>query len=152
MDWSTNSQGKVMLRGDNATTPGLLLLEGKVWERFLEQVRAGAYDLPGDPEHDGETHAGWRPEQAEVGADQRDTAAPTIPAPAQLWYGDPEKDPNAYIAITFEPGAVLIRDGSDPTGAPVQISNEQWRSFIRQAQEDQDYGKDGHQRQPKSRR
>jgi len=61
----------------------------------------------------------------------RDPAvAAGVAQPMQIWYDDPAKHPNAYIAVTFEtPGEVLVRDGNDPTGKALHFTTEQWASY-----------------------
>lgn len=55
---------------------------------------------------------------------------PGVPQPLQVWYGDPAKHPNAYLAVTFEtPGEVIVRDGNDPTGKALHFTAEQWASY-----------------------
>lgn len=61
------------------------------------------------------------------GADPGTTAG--TPAPLQIWYADPAEHANAYIAVTFEDGGVLVRDGMDKTGAVLQFSYEQWEAL-----------------------
>jgi hypothetical protein len=59
-----------------------------------------------------------------------DPAPAAGPAPVQIWYGDPAKHPNAYLAVTFEtPGEVIVRDGEDPTGKAIHFTTEQWASY-----------------------
>lgn len=61
--------------------------------------------------------------------DKADTPAPDL-RPLQVWYADPAKHPNSYIAVTFEtPGEVVVRDGEDPTGKALHYTREQWASF-----------------------
>lgn len=59
-----------------------------------------------------------------------DPAPRPDPGPIQIWYGDPAKHPNAYLAVSFEtPGEVIVRDGEDPTGKALHFTAEQWASY-----------------------
>lgn len=63
------------------------------------------------------------------------------PAPLQVWYDDPAKHPNAYIAVTFEtPGEVIVRDGNDETGKALHFTTEQWASYTDPDWEEPDEG------------
>jgi hypothetical protein len=66
------------------------------------------------------------------------------PQALQVWYGDPAKHPNAYIAVTFETaGEVIVRDGEDPTGKALHFTIEQWASYTDPEWTDPDENEDG---------
>jgi hypothetical protein len=78
---------------------------GLVWpqetvEQIEEMARAGELDVPS-------------------GAAQRE--------PVIVQLGD---NPDSYLAITFEAGAVVMRDSNDPSGKAVQVSYDQWRAYV----------------------
>lgn len=79
------------------------------WDQLVQQVEDGTLAVP-DPADD-----------------ETAPAAPPV-QPQPLYYGEGDND---YIAVTFEDGAVVVRDGNDTTGRAWQYSYEQWRGFSR---------------------
>lgn len=86
-------------------------LPPSVFEQLVDQAASNeAYRLP-DPE-------------------SKDTPASQPQQPAPLYYGEGEND---YIAVTFEDGQVMVRDGNDETGRAWKYSNEDWAAFVKAA-------------------
>ncbi len=90
----------VRLVPTTATTE--LVLPQKVWNGLTSKIKSGEYavnDKDGNPQ-------------------------PVAPEPYR--YGD---GPNDYIAVTFEPSVVLVRDGNDPRGLALQFTHAEWARF-----------------------
>ena len=88
-----------------------VVLPAKAFEVFEQKLKSGELDLPG--------------EGAERPMDQ----------PLPLYYDDPAENPNAYVAVTFEDSQVHVRNGADPTGTVMRVSNEDWRQFTEDARD-----------------
>jgi hypothetical protein len=100
----TNEQdGRVFLLHD-ADTSFRFPLGPDVWKELEAQIKAKTLDGP--------AHA-----DSGVGFVQ----------PDPIYYGDGVND---YIAVTFEGGSVVFRDGNDPTGRANQVSSREWAAYV----------------------
>lgn len=79
-----------------------LVLDSKIWDGLVSKIKSGEYAVVDD------------------------NGSPVPVAPEPYRYGD---GPNDYIAVTFEPSVVLVRDGNDPRGLAIQIPNREWQAL-----------------------
>jgi hypothetical protein len=107
---TTNQDGSVVV-GDQTTPTSGLTLKPEAGKAFTQAIKSGQLNLP----------------------KSNDMAQ----QPQPIWYGDPTKSPNEYVAVTFEDQSVLVRDGADPTGKAARYSYPEWRDLTGQGQPEQ---------------
>jgi hypothetical protein len=100
----TNEQDGRMYLLHDADASFRFAMMPDVWSQLEAQIKAKTLDGPAS------TDAG-------VGFVQ----------PDPIYYG---KGVHDYIAVTFEGGSVVFRDGNDPTGRASQISSREWAAYV----------------------